>query len=566
MSLMSNLYVGMSGLNVSQNAVNTTAHNIVNVDTRGYTRQQTIISDFMYRNIGWTDVNTLQVGFGSKVTGVVTYRDLFLDQSYRHNLGSQGFYEAQAEAVDEIENLLGETEGVAFQNSISSLWESMQELAKEPGNIVARSTFVQTSVSFVERAKNISEQLSKYQQSLNTNILQQVDKVNSIGAQINELNQQITKYESNGVEHANDYRDQRNQLLDDLSQIVKISYKEDMTGAVCVSIEGVSFVNQNTLFPMEVSPVSDSSTLLKPTWPHLDDQDVFNPNQKVSSENRTDVGYLKGLVLGRGKDEANYTDIPVRENYSSEAEYNKAVNEYNKHIDSSVIMTMQAQLDQLIHGIVTTINDVLCPNKEITAADGTKYMVLDTENAPVGIDENATQGEALFNRNNMDRYTKKVIDGETYYVYNEENPEDIYSLYTVRQLEVNPDIIENLSKLPLSSNGGTGDYDLQTVQKLMEKWQEPFATLSPNTLTKSSFNDYYTNMIGALGNRGDQLKTLAKSQSEMVHTIESERNSVLGVSQDEELTNLIRFQHSYNASARYITVVNEMLEHIVSNL
>lgn len=575
MSLLSSLYTGTSGLRVSQHAINTTAHNLANVDTKGFTRQQVILTDNTYSTLGSNRVGVFQIGTGTDISKVMTYRNMFYDQSYRENNGRLGFYSAQYEAVSEIENLLGETEGVAFQNSVSSLWTNLQELSKDPGNIVVRSNFVNACVSFTERSQNIMDQLSEYQKSLNTNIVAQVDRINSIGSQITELNKKICAVEAGDIERANDYRDQRNVLLDELSEIVNISCSEDSSGAVSVSIEGTQFLSGGRYYEMGVAKVNEASSLLKPVWNHLGGQDVFNLDQEISTELDTDIGYLKGLIIGRGNKEANYSDIPikpVRDDYASDQDYNTAladyedaVKEYNKTVDVSSIMTMQAQFDQLIHGIVTMMNDILCPNTTVTdAVTGETYTVLDTDKAPVGMDENATQGVELFSRNNCSRYEEKVINGKTYQVYKEEDPSDIHTLYSINQISVNQEILSNYSVLALSSNNGSGEFDLEVCKSLTEQWQKPFATLSPNTLTEFDFNSYYTNMIGELANRGNKFSTLAESQQLTVETIDGQRQSVTGVSSDEELTNLIRFQHAYSASSRYITTVNDMLETLLN--
>lgn len=575
MSLLSSLYTGTSGLRVSQNAINTTAHNLANVDTKGFTRQQVILTDHTYSTLGSNRVGVFQVGTGTDISKVMTYRNMFYDQSYRENNGRLGFYSAQYEAVNEVENLLGETEGVAFQNSVSSLWTNLQELSKDPGNIVVRSNFVNACVSFMERSQNIMDQLSEYQKSLNTNIVTQVDRINSIGSQITELNKKICAAEAGDIERANDYRDQRNVLLDELSEIVNISCSEDSSGAVSISIEGTQFLSGARYYEMGITKVNEASSLLKPIWKHLGNQDVFNLDQEISTELDTDIGYLKGLIIGRGNKEANYSDIPMkpeRNDYASDqdydtamADYEDAVKKYNKTVDVSSIMTMQAQFDQLIHGIVTMMNDTLCPNTTVTdAVTGKTYTVLDTEKAPVGMDENGTQGVELFSRNNCSRYQEKVINGKTYQVYQEEDPSDIHSLYSINQISVNQEILSNYSMLALSSNNGSGEFDLEVCQSLTEQWQKPFATLSPNTLTTFDFNSYYTNMIGELANRGNKFSTLAESQQLTVDTIDGQRQSVSGVSSDEELTNLIRFQHAYSASSRYITTVNDLLETLLN--
>ena len=139
-------------------------------------------------------------------------------------------------------------------------------------------------------------------------------------------------------------------------------------------------------------------------------------------------------------------------------------------------------------------------------------------------------------------------------------------MYTVGEIEINRDVLANKSLIPLSSNKGTGDFDIETAEKLIEAWQGKFAALSPNTLTINNFTAYYTAFIGEIANRGETLNKIAEKQDAMVASIESKRQSVSGVSSDEELTNLIRFQHAYNAAARYINVVDEMLEHIVTRM
>ncbi|QHQ60666.1 flagellar hook-associated protein FlgK [Anaerocolumna sedimenticola] len=568
MSLMSSLYIGVSGLRTSQNSLNTTAHNLANVGTTGYVRQQVVQSDSRYIKWGVTHLSTLQSGLGVDIETVRQVRDVFLDKAYRQEVGRQGFYEVQYEAVQEVESMYGELEGVAFQNSMSDLWTSLQELSKTPSLIETRSTVVQNAESFLERAEAIQDQLKKYQINLNTQIQDKVDRVNEIADEIYNLNNKISRYESNGLEHANDLRDERNNLLDELGQIISITYKEDSNGVVTVNAEGVPLVTESNTFEMGTAKVSDSSDLLKPVWTDFNNADVFNLENEATSKNDTDVGSLKGLLVCRGDDTANYTDMLLSQD------------EYNSTINTSVIMTVQAQFDQLIHGVVTAINDILCPNKEITLADGTKMTVLDEENAPAGMDSNHTMGEALFERKSMERYETvnvmvKVVDPITGAVtsepktvkkYNAEDKDNNYSLYTLGELEINKDIKSNYSLIPISSNAGTGDVDQKVAEALVTKWKEPFATISPNTLTKNNFSDYYTSFIGELATRGEELNSISTNQATLASNIDDQRQQVAGVSSDEELTNLIKFQHAYNASSRYINVIDEMLEHIISTL
>lgn len=574
MSSLSSLYIGVSGLNVSQAALNVTSHNLANVDTTGYVRQQVVQTDFKYVKLSETPLSMMQKGLGANFAEVKQVRDSFLDKAYRQESGREAFYDAQYEAVSEVEGLFGELEGETFQNVIGKFWTSLQELAKEPDSIVTRASFIETAVTFVERADNIGNQLKDYQINLNTKIRDQVDRINKIGDEVKTLNLKIRQYESTGKENANDLRDQRNVLLDELGEMANITYKENSSGIVTVNLEGVPFVTEDVVYPMGTTKMSEDSEMIKPIWKAYGDVDVYNLDTAYAAANNTDIGSLKGLLVARGSKQANYTDIPLRENYESEPLYNNAVIDYNNTINSSVIMTVQAQFDQLIHGIVTTINDILAPNKEVTLEDGTKLKILDQEKAPVGLD-GTTMGEALFNRKSMARYREEHIDivkedgthePITAMVYNEEDASDNYSLFTLGEIEVNPNILKNYSYIPLSSNTGTGDYDIETAQQLLTSWQEAFATISPNTLTKNNFSDYYTSFMSEIANRGEQFNTISTNQASMVESINNRRMEVMGVSSDEELTNLIKYQHAYNASARYVNVVSEMLEDIINKL
>ena len=618
MSLFGALSVGTSGLKISQRGLNVVAHNLANVDTEGFVRQQTVLDTSTFVKVGQNHISPMMVGLGVDTEVVRQVRDVFLDRTYRQEVGRQGYYEAQRDAVDEIENLFGELQGVAFQEELNDFWVSLQELSKEPDSRVAQATLVETAISFTERAEKIYEQLKKYQLDLNTQIKQKVDRINEIGDEINELNHKIAFYEANKVENANDLRDRRNSLLDELGKMAKITYNETISGKVLVSLEDSQFISEDLCMHMGTmtmaqyreahnieTPLDEAADILLVTWPHLGDVEVYDWSRIPSTPANTDIGSLKGAIQARGTAIGKYVNIPLEpkiEDYIDEEgvldeeaylhaldQFELDTEEYNLHIDSSIMMRTEAQFDQLIHGIITTINDALCPNKEVMVSagttiyrdDGTEYTfeedtlikIFDKENAPVGVDADATPGIELFSRKTVSRYTSpqditladgSVIEGAM--IYNWEDPSDNYTLYTLGEVEINPAIINNKSKLPIISNNGSGDYDMVMVDKLLSKWQEPFATLSPNDLTYNNFNAYYTAFTGAIANRGDEFDTLAKTQESMVNSVEDKRVGITGVSSDEELTNLIKFQHAYNASARYITVIDDMLRHIIEKL
>ena len=487
---MGNFYVGVSGLQSHQYAMNTTAHNITNAGTKGYSRQQVLLTDLSYTNLGNTAIGRNQAGLGTRIADVRLIRDTFVDKAYRKELGREQYYQTKYDVVAEVQNYFGELEGSSFRSYMQKLWASAEELQKESNSIVTRSSYIASAVTFIDQANEIYKELTTYQKNLNKEIEDQVNRINELADIIYELNYKITMVEASKVESANDYRDQRDAALDELSGIISISYRENETGQVDVYAENRTLVSMDRIYKMGTKAVSDSCDYYVPVWQD-DQEDVFNLFNVPNADSQTDTGSLKGIIMSRGDWIANYTDIPtapeapvkpVRSDYENEADYNQALTDYqgdylqyqtdyqqfmkdkdyyNTYLEPYTVNNIIAQFDQLVHGIVTKINDILCPNKEITILDAAgnrqTIKVLDEENAGYGMGEgNSVQGTELFIRNNVKRYTEETVtleDGTTAMVkvYNEESLDNYLSLYTLGNMKVNNQLIKNPSLIPLTN-------------------------------------------------------------------------------------------------------------------
>lgn len=581
---MAGLYIGVSGLHAAQTALNTTGHNLSNISTEGYTRQQIVYETSPYFNIGYKATGSLQYGIGVDIQDVRRVRDEFLDKAYRQENGRAAFYEAQYTAIEEVETLFGELEGVKFEDAINDLWSAMNEVAKNPGSTVTRTALVQSSVAFINRATAIYDGLVSYQKMLNVKVNDTVNRINEIGMEINELNKKINYIESSN-ENANDYRDQRDNLLDELASYVKIEYWETADSKVNIHIENSQFLTGNSFFPMGVKEIGTTG-LYEPVWPMLDDRSVFATNEIFNSINNNDMGELKGIILARGNDKVNYTDVPVepvREDFASDADYQaaysiykKEVNYYNNNVDNSVILSTMAGLDKLVNGIVEAVNNVLCPetttDANIVATDGTVIpagsTILDMEKTSYGMDGKSA-GVELFSRKYTDRYIEKEYideDGNTQkiYVRNDKNVSDLDSLYTLGNLVVNDAVLQDYQNIPLSMNDGSEDF--AKAEQLLDIWEVKFAALNPDKYAKEDFQSFYNSLIGNVANTGEVLYNMQMYQESMANEIDNKRQESIGVSSDEELTNMIKFQNAYNAASRYINVVSEMMEHLITAL
>ena len=266
---MGSLYIGSSGLRTSQNALNTTANNLANVDTTGYVRQQVIQADRHYNTFDKNAaISNQQSGLGVSIADVIHSRDIFLDKSYRTETGRQSFYSACYSATNEIYTYFQELEGEAFQDSISSLYTAFEEFSKDPSDSVNQNLVMQKSSLFISRAKAVYTSLQNYQNNLNTKISKDIDRINELGKKIYDLNENIVKIEAGGVETAMELRDQRDNALDELAGLVHIDYDEKYDGTVFVSIEGVDFVNRAQVYEMGKS-VDDETGYITPYWPQM---------------------------------------------------------------------------------------------------------------------------------------------------------------------------------------------------------------------------------------------------------------------------------------------------------
>ena len=654
---MEALYVGSSGLRSAQNAINTSANNLANVNTAGYVRQQVLFADKNYNTFGYAAVSTQKVGLGVGIGDIVHARDVFLDKTYRSEAGRQSYYSSYYNAIDEVQSLYQELEGTAFKDvlmgsgserdSNSSLWSAFEMLAEDPSDMTNQSLVIQRSNLLLTRANAIYSSLSTYQSQINIQISNDIDRVNELGKQIYDLNLQIQSIEGGGVETAYDLRDARDSALDELGALVNMSYTEDSTGIVTVKLEGQYFVDEAHMY--QVGKQVDRATgYVNAYWPYLSNEaneqytNLFDFSVPISSENNTDIGEIKALVQARGEGVKNFAYLEGADPQT-----------YANTVGMSVMEESEAQLDVLIHGIATQINEVLAPNTRASFevrtenTDGTysitqykNVKVLDADNCRLGSDLKIPPRE-LFTRNGVpERYTE-VTDttGKTWYIYNEEdtfdcktvtlagkdyqiwdetkgngyvvrtdynaaddtplrseegpyeqwdtkdnqkyikqfisgksyyvlNPDyvlDTSTQYTLTSLGVNDDL-ENQADLFPHLTKDTHEIDYGMGAQISDLWTTKTLKIYPGSAATFSFSEYYTEMIGGIASAGSTYESTANTLDSSVSAIDNKRQQVTGVSADEELTNMIKYQNAYNAASRYIQTVSDMIELLVSQM
>ena len=537
------------------------------MNTTGYVRQQVRFADKTYNKLKDPNknVNMQQYGLGVSIGDVVHARDIFLDKSYRQENGRKGFYTSFYEITDYVQDLFQELNGEQFKQSVSDLHQAFQELEPNMDNSTQQNLVLEKADLLLSRTKSLYDDMKSYQSNINEQIKDDVDRVNKIGNRIYELNLQIQKVEAGGQETAMTLRDERDNLLDELGGYGSVSIKEDATGFTYVDFESTPFIDDNKCYNIGLQEDKETG-FYTPYWTQLSDVDkqqyvrVFKKNEVISTDLNTDVGSIKAKLLARGDGYGTYQDLESEEAYD--------------RISGCTMMETEAQVSALLHNIVTKINDAYCPNKTVdtdvtyTDADGNQVSlkgkkVLDAANCAVGEDGQLPPRE-LFTRVGMDRYTKVTgDDGNTYYVYNEEDENDSTTLYSLNNISINKELRKQITLMPYKNQNGT-DYPLG--EKLMSLWNDKEMTLNPYDKKPCTFEGYYDKLIGQIGNDGNTFQSASETLTGALSSIDNQRQQTMGVSSDEELTHMIKFQSAYNASSRFMTVISQMTELIVTGL
>mgnify|MGYP000310232241 FL=1 len=600
MSLFGGLYVGKSGLQTSQNALNTVAHNLSNQNTTGYVRQQVAMTDTYYNTISTTKaISNSQTGDGVRYSEVRHIRDYFFDMKYREESGRYSFYETSYSTTLEIEDILGELDGAAFKDSLDGLWTAMEELSKTPSDSTYMSMLVSKAASFVQNATSVYQSFIEYQDNLNLQIKDAVDEINAIGTRIDELNKKISMIETGGIEKANDLRDERDLLIDTLAGYGNITYSEDANSRVTVRFNGTDFVTGAYKMGLQQD---DETGFYTPYWEQnaikttdgngrevldISVAHVFKLSETISTDAGTDVGGLRALLLARGDHVANFLDLSNNATQkkldalklNSIDEYNKdpegyEQKYYNDNIANSLMMNIEAEFDNLVHAVVTKVNEVLADNCDPKSGylcndDGTPMQLfLKGSYTPYEkiTDKNEIQAAKDSGAKLYEIYDENGNGTRTYWKYVEEydasDPDSRKNLYNCANLKINQELVQTPSKLGFVKEDGSTGYSLG--KQLLKAFEDAEIYINPNATKASSFENCYTEIVNQMSTMGNVFKDVYEYQQLAVEQAESNRQSVIGVSSDEELEHMIMYQNAYNAASRYINVINTLLDSVIS--
>ena len=540
MGLFSLLSVGTRGLQAAQLGMDISGQNISNADVEGYSRKRlNMAADYR------PDGTYGQMGFGVEVINIDRLRNAFFDQQIQQQNQQVGYYTAIDEAYQNLESIFTEPTETGLNEYLNQFFDSWQNLANNPADPSAR-TMVKTNGEILTGVfHNLATQISDYKQSRNNEIIQRVNKVNELTKEIFNLNKEIAAVEISS-QNANDSRDKRDKLLKDLSQIIDIDTIENELGQITVTTGGSIIVSPAYQQDIETTTstytAADGSTVTDIGMRFFDSKRTYVPNN----------GELKGLLDAR--------DV--------------------------VLPEYQAKLDTLANALVATINEahvrgyslngvsgieffdatstgasdislsaaVLSNVQNIAAASGGQILVAPTQTITLTYGTPGSLGNTNINQNSV-----IVMAGSATLVENTDYQID-YRTGAIQMLHAGYNgtpLTVNYRYTAGNSQGVGSNANAIAIAQLREQLTMDNDILGNPT---ASFSEFYASFIGRLGLDRNEATSNLDSRNHLVAQYEAQQDSVAGVSLDEEMAEIIKFQHIYQASARLITTTSEMLD------
>lgn len=548
-NLFNGINIGYRGLQAQKTALDVTGHNIANANNEGYSRQRAIQSASNPHPIPnmYTPSGPGQLGTGVEVDRIERIKDDFVESQINEELQGKGNWDKRSEGMARIENIFNEPSDSALNSVMSTFWKSLQDLSNQPQDPATRATVKQRGQVLVDTFHGLSDQLTDYQRSLNYDVEATVNDVNSMAQRIADLNKQIVGVQASGKQ-ANDLMDERDELFSDINKLIEVQKRMDDRGNMHISVGGVALVGGVEARSLDVE--SDKS------GEKFKDEVIFaDSGMKAQFKN----GELAGIL----------------------------------HVRNEEIEKYKTKLDELAKGFLTRFNEVHSMGYDINGNQGNEFFALnpDFDHAAEGIelaDNIVNDLSTIASGNYSDRpdivvmekgagapanaryevVVSKAASGTKDFqvdIYDKSTPTApalVSAEFDRGEAIADPAAIPGLTfyaestgttNVNTSGNQGSGANAIALAD----------AIKNDKVVDDSSISDYYESVIATLGVDAQRSNKMVDNQNVLVDQLKNYRSSISGVSLDEEMGNMIKYQQAYNAAAKMITKTDELLQTLI---
>ncbi len=602
------LSIAKSGTYAAMAGINTTAHNIANTEKDGYCRQvvqqQAGVPLRINSSYG-------MAGSGTDVTGVDQMRNEYYDIKFRDNKTVYGEYYTKDHYMLEIENYLNEIRLEGFTTTYNSLYDSLQELSKNPADLTTRTEVTNFAQSLCEYFNSLSTSLQAVQEECNFEIKNQADRINALAQQITSLTKQINTLEIRGGK-ANDLRDERNLLIDHLSEIANVTVEENIVGddvgvtSYVVRLDSQVLVDTFNYNELIAVPQQDSKNVLDVTGLY---ELEWSNGQSFNSASATLGGTLAALFEVRdgnngeafkGVTDASYGDTKVTVTGTninaveklniptngvirvSNREYNYVGFEVKKADDGTYVYEFElaegeyltrdseagevyigddvdykgipyymAQLNEFVRTFAREFNNIHEQGENLDGESGQPFFngahKVTGEEYVFGYPEEEVEAGLV-----MRSGTGSYVSGDEDVNYGS------YYFLNVDNIKVSNVVYTNPSKVAAATDITNGVEQSDIIKELIKLKDDT------SMFRQGTPEAFMQTMVAEVGIDGKKATKFAKNQENICASIENQRLSISGVDSEEEAMNLIRYRNTYNLSAKAISVMNQIYDKLIN--
>jgi flagellar hook-associated protein 1 FlgK len=559
MSLLGTIQLSSNALNAAQLGLQVTGNNIANANTPDYIRERLVQSTQPGYPLGG-----LVVGLGVKIDGVQQVIDKFLDERMRHATSDVANSNAQADAYSKLESVINELGDNDLSTSLTSFFGSLQDVLNQPESTAIRNVAVQKAQTLTQSIQRLDSQTRQLHQDFNTQIVSTASDINSLLKDVAQLNVKIASVEG-GVSKSDavGLRDQRAADLNKLAEITDIRTIEQPAGDVTVYSGGDYLVSLGTY--RKVHAVTESQGNLQVSRIEI---------EGINSPLSNGGGRLAGLTAAR--------DNVLGGFLSGLGDVSKTlINEFNKVYSGGQGLSGYSQLTSE-HSVSANNSPLDVAGLPFTPTNGgfqvqvTNKLTGETKTTDVRVDLNGLDTDT-----NLETLTSQLnaIDGisatittdgklqitsdspETTFAFNNDTSGTLaaFGLNTFftgagsQDIGVNADLKADPGKLAFSG-GGVGQ-DTKNGEQLANLLTAPLATHDGKSLA-----DIYEQVTSDVATGSQSASAAAAGFTSFQQALESQHLAVSGVNIDEEAVHMIEYQRAFQASAKVITTINDLLD------
>lgn len=517
------------GMYAQQGALYVTGHNISNANTPGYSRQRVnfqqttpFASPGMNRPGG-----AGQFGTGVESGSIQRIRDNFADVQFRTQNNSVGYYGSQYEALTKMEEIMNEPSDSGLHSVMEKFWNSLQTLATHPENSGARDVVVKNGEMVADTFNYYMNSLTRVNNDLGNQIDVKTQEINETLDSIYKLNKQISEVEPHGY-LPNDLYDARDALVDKLSGMVNINVTkvtptaygnasplaEGLYNIEILRADGTSYQPKLNLIRADETGLKEINKIsIEPNLkenPGAPVTEISIGSTTLKGEDMNVGGELAGLVESYGYDVGTPGAPNIKGTYPE----------------------MLEKINKMAKAFAEEFNRIHSNGKALDGSAGLPFFIIDPNDPNPA--KNLKVNDALIKDSSL--FAAGLENGDS-------------------GNNLNAQLLADLKTKAFANYGQDKDKD--------GNWTG--TPTNPDGLT-GNLDTFYSGVIGSLGVTSQGAAKNLQNAGTIAISVEQRRQSVSAVSIDEEMVNMIKFQHAYNASARNITVVDEMLDKIINGL